>query len=86
MKSSNASDITNQQVLDGITDILQTMTEVMATKDDLNALADRLERKIAGVHTVNVKHHLETRAEIGYMNRKFDGLRSALAHAADPVD
>jgi hypothetical protein len=117
-------DITNQQLLDALTDQLGIITENMvtrddvqkivreetkgfatkddlkafvtkddlkdierrmATKDDLNSAVTRLERKISSNHTVNIKHHLETRKAIGDLNRKFDHLREGLASAANPI-
>lgn len=67
-----------------------TKDDLQQTESRLSSRIDRLEnqlgRKISSNHTVNVKHHLETRDEIGKLNRQYNGLRQGLAHAADPID
>lgn len=64
---------------------IKDLRKEMATKSDLLQTADRLERnlsaKIKSSHTVNVRHHLESRAMLGDLNRKFDGLREGKARA-----
>jgi hypothetical protein len=109
-----ANDISNQQLLDALTDQLGVITDNMVTKQDLEERLDerferfeiefgkkldkkldeklekkfteklkdvatksdiaRLERRIASNHTVNIKHHLETRASIGNLNAELSGL------------
>jgi len=131
-----ANDITNQQLLEALTDQLGVITDQMVTKTDLKRelkrfstkkdlkrleaklaatqsdleakLADtkadlgaknglqqleqslgkatiRLERSIKSSHTVNIRHHLETRDMLGNPNHKFDNLRQGLAQAAKPA-
>ena len=66
-----------------------------ATKDDLKSLATkddiaRLERKLDSHKQASNQHHLETRRQIGQLNRevskindKFDHLREGLAKAVE---
>lgn len=118
---ADSDDITHQQILDKIesdnkqllkalNQQLGTITDNMATKDDLrqtlknhpthtdlkqafkdcatkediksldskiDQVAGRLERKILSVRAVNVRHHLETRKEIGKLNRELTEMRES---------
>ncbi len=86
-------DITNQQLLDSLTDLKKELKgfatkddlKAFATKDDLERATIRLERTIRSNHTINVHHHLETRSMVGDINNKFDNLREGLARAVKPA-
>lgn len=74
------ADITNQQVLDGITELIGGIVDNMATKEDLGQMEARLSRKLDNHKRVNVQHHLATRDEIGHLYRKLnDSHRDAIA-------
>lgn len=72
------NDITNQQLLDALTQQLGVITDNMATKDDIA----RLERRIKSTHTVNIQHHLATKGAIGDLHQELTKLRQGLAQAA----
>lgn len=52
--------------------IFVTKDDLKQTETNLEAKIDRLDRKISSNHTVNIKHHQETRAMIGDLNKKHD--------------
>ena len=93
-----AIDTSHQQLLDAMTEQLGVITDNMvtkrdlkeelkafATKDDLERMTIRLERKIDSNQKVNITHHLATRYEIGGLNQQFGNLREGLAQAARPI-
>lgn len=47
-----------------------TKDDLKQTETNLEAKIDRLDRKISSNQTVSIKHHLETRAMIGDLNKK----------------
>lgn len=84
-------DMTNQQLLSAIrTDLkefdvkfdvsLGELETKLVTKID--NLETRLTNRIASNHSINVKHHLTTRSEIGGLHRKITTIRDGLAKAA----
>ena len=75
------ADVTLQQIMLKLAEIEQKM----ATKEEMRAGFDRLERKIRESSAINVKHHLETRAAIGDLTAKFERMREGLAQAAKPL-
>jgi len=91
-------DISHEQLLDAMTEQLGVITDnmvtkqdlkeelkVFATKDDLNRMTVRLERKIGSNQTANIHHHLETRKAIGGLTRQVGNLREGIAQAVGPV-
>ena len=75
----NTIHTTNKQMLDAVTDIVQQtekrLTDKLASKDDLYRVETNLGRKIKNSHTANVRHHLETRKDIGDLNSQYANLR-----------
>ena len=63
-------------------DELKAAVKDLATREELNSGLSRLERKISNYQKANINHHLETRKEIGKLNKEFGQIREGLAHAA----
>ena len=51
---------------------LDEIEQKMATKDDIKRLKD----KIKETSSINVRHHIETKADIGHINRQLSELSS----------
>ena len=79
------------QQLQVITDNMVTKKDLkeelkrFATKNDLERITTRLERKIDSSRKANVAHHLATRSDISSLNRQLGNLREGLARAAGPI-
>ncbi|MDL2342508.1 MAG: hypothetical protein QFB87_05540 [Patescibacteria group bacterium] len=71
---------------DNIDSLEKGIRKDMATKFDIDQFDKKivqLDKKIDNIQTANVKHHLETRKEIGDINMQFRQYREGLAKAAE---
>lgn len=70
-----------KQDKDDIRGIMHEVIEAEVTPR-FEKLERKLSSKIDGYHTINVKHHLETRKMIGDLQQSHDRLREGLRSAA----
>lgn len=82
-RTKDMSDITNQQLLDGVNETIQGLIDIIATKDDLKPFAtkddlraseERIKAKIVSSRSISNKHHIETRNMIGSIESALGGI------------
>jgi hypothetical protein len=74
--------VVKKDVEEIVEEIVGNATKGLATKDELNSAVLRLESKLDSHQKATVSHHLETRAEIGNLNKELGQMREGLAQAA----
>ena len=75
-----ADDITNQQLLEALTDQFGRIADNMATKDDLAALGRELRAEMATKLDIAA-----VRRDIKRLEGKYDHMREGLARAGEPI-
>lgn len=83
--------ITKEQLIEVLDDKFEELEVKMDVKlgdvenklgTKIDNLETRLSRRIATNHTINIKHHLATRQELGAVNRSLIEIREGLSQAA----